>query len=64
MTNGELPRIPATSLRLSTLRIRIATARAAVANVILMNRNSYRVVSDDPRIPLKGGLYQRDIGVI
>jgi hypothetical protein len=57
MTNGELPRIPVALLCLSTFRIRIATARAAVVNVILMNRNSYRVVSGNQRIPPKERVY-------
>jgi hypothetical protein len=39
-TYGELPRIPVELLSLSTFRIRIAIARAAVVNVILMNRNN------------------------
>jgi hypothetical protein len=40
ITYGELPRAPSESLRFSTFRIRIATARAAVVNTILINRNS------------------------
>jgi hypothetical protein len=39
-TYGELPRTPVELLSLSTFRIRIAIARAAVVNVILMNRNN------------------------
>jgi hypothetical protein len=51
VTYGELPRTPVTSCSLSILRIRIATPRAAVVNVILMNRNNWQVVSGLPRNP-------------
>jgi hypothetical protein len=55
VTYGELPRIPVALYLLSTVRIRIATARAAVVNVILMNRNNYssRFVSGRPQSSLK-----------
>jgi hypothetical protein len=40
MTYGELPTIPITPYCNSKMRILIATARAAVVNVILMNLKS------------------------
>jgi hypothetical protein len=40
ITYGELPRAPSEPLSLRTLRIRIAIARAAVVNTILINRNN------------------------
>jgi len=40
ITYGELPRAPSELLPFSTFRIRIAIARAAVVNTILINRNN------------------------
>lgn len=40
ITYGETPREPSELLPFSTFRIRIATARAAVVNTILINRNN------------------------
>lgn len=44
-TYGELPTAPIIPLCNSISRIRIATPRAAVVNVILMNRKSWEVTS-------------------
>lgn len=66
ITYGELPRAPSESLPLSIFRIRIAIARAAVVNTILINRNNWQVaVSLYPhKVRQKSMFHQWNVSVI
>jgi hypothetical protein len=53
-TNGELPTAPIMWSCISRCRIRMAIPRAAVVNVMFMNRKSWRVLNKRPRCKYAG----------